>query len=325
MCNLRIESNSDELLNGGRLRGRRWSWVTLLLLPMLTGWGGSAVCQAQELPGESLRGIVTEGNGETKAVPDAVEIILRLAAKGELTDDAVIKHRDARKRTLEVLQSLKMDNLKIEERELTLRPGNAQEMAMMRWNGMPPASNKRISVEVASALKTRLVGIDKQTPEEIIAAIGKLLDAAQDAGVALSDSDNMMPYYYRQQNSSSLVKFVVSDITASREKAYAKAAADAKQRAERLARLHGVKLGPVLAVTESQNMAGMQQRWNPYFGGFEPQGSEESDVQEAVAETLQGIRIQIKLNVRYSILPLEAKAAQAAPAGAEAADRAASR
>src|SRR5262249_29046150 len=55
-------------------------------------------------------GIAVEGSGDMKMVPDVVEINVRLTARGELTDDAVVKHRDARKRTMETFQALKLDN-----------------------------------------------------------------------------------------------------------------------------------------------------------------------------------------------------------------------
>ena len=116
---------------------------------------------------------------------------------------------------------------------------------------MPSSQNKRTQIEVGSTLRARLVDVGKVPTEELMSTIGKLLDAAQDsgAGLGLSDSDMMMMRYYGggvQQNS--LVKFIVTNIGDIREKAYDHAVADARKRAERLARLNGVKLGAVLAV-----------------------------------------------------------------------------
>ena len=192
-------------------------------------------------------GIAVEGTGEVHTIPDVVEINLRLVARGELTDDAVVKHRDARKRTLETFQGLKLDNLKLEEKDLTLRPGNSQEMMqMMMWGGMPASQNKRTQIEVSSMLRARLTNVSKMPTEELMSTIGKLIDTAQDsgAGLGVSDSDMMMMRWYGNYNrQSSIVKFIVTNLDDHREKAYELAVADARKRAERLARLNGVKLG----------------------------------------------------------------------------------
>ena len=262
----------------------------------LAGWG-AAPASAQVLQSEP--GITVEGSGEARSTPDVVEINLKLSARAELTDDAVVKHRDARKRALETFKALKLDNLKLEDKDLSLRPGNAQEMWQMMWNGMPQSQNKRTQIEVGSTLRARLVDVGKVPTEELMSTIGKLLDAAQDsgAGLGMSDSDMMMMRYYgygRQQ--SSLVKFVVTNIGEIREQAYDRAVADARKRAERLARLNGVKLGPVLAVDDLS--AGG--RSNPYY--YMPDfGEATEDNEEVTAETLSGGHVRIKLRVRYAI------------------------
>src|SRR5262245_1666918 len=217
-------------------------------------------------------GITVEGSGEVRSVPDVVEINLKLAARAELTDDAVVKHRDARKRAMDTFNALKLENLKLEEKDLSLRPGNTQEMYQaMMWGGMPMSQNKRTQIEVASTLRARLVDVSKVPTEELMSTIGKMLDAAQDsgAGLGISDSDMMMMRYWGggvQQNS--LVKFIVTNVGDLREKAYEEAVADARRRAERLARLNGVKLGVVLAVDEIMTSG----RSGPiyYYGGYDP-------------------------------------------------------
>src|SRR5262249_12461345 len=88
----------------------------------------AAPARAQLVAPQGEPGITVEGTGEARSVPDVVEINLKLTARAELTDDAVVKHRDARKRAMETFKALKLDNLKIDERDLSLRPGNAQEM-----------------------------------------------------------------------------------------------------------------------------------------------------------------------------------------------------
>jgi uncharacterized protein YggE len=258
-------------------------------------WVSLATAQFSPPPGISV-----EGLGEVKTKPDAVEINLRLVARGELTDDAVVKHRDARKRTTETFQALKLENLKLEEKDLNLRPGNAQEMMQMMWNGMPPSQNKRTQIEIASMLRARLVNISKVPTEELMSTIGKLIDAAQDsgAGLGVSDSDMMMMRYYGYgMRQTPLVKFVVTNLGELREKAYELAVADARKRAERLARLNGVKLGGVTAIDEvesgRQNMIYNNYPVNPDEGA--------QDKEELMADSMTGGKITVHLRVRFAI------------------------
>ena len=53
-----------------------------------------------------------------------IEVQLRSAAKAEMTGDAIVKYRDAKRRTLEAFAGLKMDNVEIEELGLSIAPGN---------------------------------------------------------------------------------------------------------------------------------------------------------------------------------------------------------
>ena len=261
----------------------------------------SVPASAQFGPPPPEPGIFVEGSGQVKSVPDVVEINLRLSAKGELTDDAVVKHRDSKKRAIETFEALKLENLELEEKNLSLRAGgNAQEMMNMMWGGMPPSANKRTQVEVGSVLRARLKNIDKMPLEELMTAVGKLLDAAQDSGVSLgmSDSDMMMMRYYgwgRQQ--SSLVKFIVSNAKEAREKAYELAVADAKKRAERLARLSNIKLGNVLSIDELGNNMNRYFYYNPMDTGEDQESKD-----EIIAETLSGGQLKITLRVKFAIL-----------------------
>jgi uncharacterized protein YggE len=279
---------------------RRSAKLSLLLAASLAvAFTLPAAARAQFVNPAGEPGITVEGTGEARSVPDVVEINLKLSARAELTDDAVVKHRDARKRALETFKALKLDNLKIEEKDLSLRPGNAQEMWQMMWNGMPASQTKRTQIEVGSTLRARLVDVGKMPTEELMSTIGKLLDAAQDSGtgLGLSDSDMMAMRYWGNVRQSSLVKFIVTNIGEIREKAYDQAVADARKRAERLARLNGVKLGTVLAVDEIA-VTGM--RFNPYYGGYDSDDSKEEQ-EEVTAETLSGGHIRIRLRVRYAI------------------------
>jgi hypothetical protein len=89
--------------------------------------------------------------------------------------------------------------------------------------------------------------------EAVLQLVGRLLDVSQDAGGKVGGQGDMRPYYYYRFNpysASGLVRFVLDDLDKLQEEAYEKAIADARARAERLARLSRVDLGPIVAIRE---------------------------------------------------------------------------
>lgn len=270
------------------------------VLGLLIGLSVSSAQAQFQMQNRSVdAGISVEGSGEIRIPPDIVEINMRVAGKGELTDDAVVKHRDARKRTLETFQALKLENLKIEERDLGLRPANSQELMQAAMNGMANMSTKRAQIEVASTLRARLTISGEQDEEELMTTIGKLLDAAQDSGSAVgpSEADISMGWRYGRFNQGSIVKFIVKNANEMREKASQLAVDDARRKAQRLARLNGVTLGNVVAIQEAGSGTGVV--YNPWMGEME--GSPEDGPDELTADSMTGAVIKVKLQVRFAI------------------------
>ena len=69
-------------------------------------------------------------------------------------------------------------------------------------------------------------------------------------------------YGYNRNRRTGLVRFVLEDFDKLQEEAYEKAIADARARAERLARLSHVELGPIVAIREVA-VPGDRQRERP--------------------------------------------------------------
>src|SRR4051812_19329991 len=89
------------------------AWATIALV---------SPASAQMVANVGSDGITVFGTGELRAKPNVVQIDLRASAKAELTDDAIVKFKDSKKRTLEAFEALKMQNLKIDEQGLALGP-----------------------------------------------------------------------------------------------------------------------------------------------------------------------------------------------------------
>ena len=58
------------------------------------------------------------GKGEVAARPNLLEIDLEVVAASELTADAIVKYRDARRKLQEAFAALKLENITVEERGL---------------------------------------------------------------------------------------------------------------------------------------------------------------------------------------------------------------
>jgi uncharacterized protein YggE len=250
-------------------------------------------------------GISVFGTGELLARPNWVEIDLHLAGKAELTGDALVKYRDARKRLLEALEKLKIKDLSTDDLGLTISTGAGIEQQQRMMNGMPQAIGKP-QIEVSSSLRVRLKDVREIAPDELIKTVGKLLDVAQDSGVTIGPSAaevmRNMRYGNYMMNNTVPVRFVVADLAEMREKAYEQAVADARNRAARLAKLNHVKLGSALSVQEIQ-VAGDSPTSNPNgqnYGLPQP-NAEPNDTPRVASPTLSGIPVQVKLAVRFAI------------------------
>jgi uncharacterized protein YggE len=257
-------------------------------------------------------GITVSGTGETIGKPDVIEISMRAAANAELTADAIVKYRDAKRRILEAFDKLKLEQLEIEELNVSLSNQTSAEQMQMAMRGMvDTTSAAKSKVEIASSLQLRLSGIKDQSIEQVMETVGKLLDTAKDSGaeVGPSAADINMAYRYGRQTNSALVRFVVRDLDALREKAYQDAVTDARARAERLAKLNGVRVGEVIGVQETQ-VSGDNSGYttNPYGQAVVSQDKlkDEKISSDAFAE----IPFRVKLLVRFAIAPTETKTAQ---------------
>jgi uncharacterized protein YggE len=283
--------------------------VSAALIGLVAATATSATASAQSALATAAGGsdgITVYGTGDLSTRPNWVEIDLNLSGKAELTADALVKYRDAKKRVIEALEKLNVKNLSMDERGLTVSAGTPLEQQQRAMNGMPQVPTKT-QIEVASVLRVRVKDVRDLPPEDLIKTVGRLLDAAQDTGVSIGPSAaevmrNMR--YGNYTNNTSAVRFVVADLAAIREKAYEQAVADARSRAARLAKLNQLKLGAAMSVQEVQ-VAGDQQApvsSNVQYGVNPPSPpAEDAGEPRLTSNNLSGINVQVKLLVRFAI------------------------
>ena len=224
-------------------------WIAGLVPPARAQFfhqmGGSAGNQA------NIEGFTVVGKGLVSAKPDLAEIDLDVVASSELTADAIVKYRDAKRRIRDAFAALKLGNVSVDERGLLVdQKGQMQSPYFFDYQ---PNTRTKTEVQLTRKLVVKAADIRKMDEEGVLQLVGRLLDVAQDAGGKVGSGNNMNNYYYYRwgmNQTTGLVKFVIEDFDKVQEEAYEKAIADARTRAERLARLSKVELGPIVAVRE---------------------------------------------------------------------------
>ncbi len=274
------------------------SFATALVVLVVSALPGSARAQffesSQSSTPPNIEGLTVVGKATIGAKPDFAEVELDVSASAELTGDAIVKFRDSKKRVHDAFAALKLADVVVEERGLLVD----QKGAMVNpYYMMDYSQNARTKTEVQLSRKlvvraSKLAAMDE---EAVLQLVGRLLDVAQDAGAHVGPSADMNMYYYRygMQPTTGLVRFVLEDYEKIQEQAYEQAVADARRRAERLARLSGLELGPVVAIHEIVHSAAT------------PVPTPNDEVPRKRLETtkFQEIPVRVELQLRFAIHP----------------------
>jgi uncharacterized protein YggE len=276
--------------------------VKVLVLMLATiGWAPARPARAQFFgpntgslgTTSNIEGLTVTGKGSVAARPNLLEIDLEVSAASELTADAIVKYRDARRKLQEAFTALKLANIKVEERGLLVdKKGVANRYYFFMSE---PNTRSKTEVQLSRGLVVKGSDIARMDEEALLQLVAKLLDVAQDAGARLGKTSEYDPYYYYDyRRSEGLVRFVLEDFDKLQEEAYEKAISDARARAERLARLSKVVLGPVVAVREIQVPGEPEDR----------RGDDTEPRKRLVASKFQDIPIKVELLVRFEVHPV---------------------
>ena len=202
-------------------------------------------------PAENIEGFTVAGKAFSAAKPNAVEIDLEVSASSELTADAIVKYRDAKKRIHDAFAALKLKNVAIEERGLLVDQKGMMQNPYM-WGGMPNTRSKT-EVQLSRKLVVKANDIRSMQEDAVLAACRQAAGRGPGFGRTGRRAERLEPLLLQplsEHAATGLVRFVLEDFDKLQEEAYEKAIADARARAERLARLSNVELGPIVAVRE---------------------------------------------------------------------------
>ena len=251
------------------------------------------------MPSESTAGNIdgfsVVGKGSATALPNRLEIDVEVSAASELSADAIVKYRDAKRRLQDAFDALQLGNVTVEERGL--RVGEKGMEQNPYYFDYQPNRRTRAEVQLSRKLVVTCSEIRDLDEEELLQLVAKLLDVAQDAGAQVGPGqNNNYRYYYDPYGSSSqpgLVRFVLEDFEAIEEQVYEKAIADARAQASRLAKLSQVELGPIVAVRIASSPEPTPRAQN-----------EDTTQKRLESSTFQEIPVRVDLMVRFNIAPI---------------------
>jgi uncharacterized protein YggE len=244
--------------------------------------------------------ITVSGTAQVKGKPTEVEIGALVSGEAELTNDAMVKYRDARKRAVAAIEALKLPNLTIESHGVSVNQAMDPNAAQMMMQGRV-ANLPKPKIQASESMKIVLKDVAKQTPEQLMDMVMKVIDTGRDAGLQIGPPtpQNYYQYQIAMQNGQgmNIAQFKVGDPTSQRDEAYKQAMDDAKKRAQRLADLAGVKLGRIVSVTDGGQAANPQAQYQAYYGMPMPP----QDNNDLTSTMLGDIPLRVSVTVQFEI------------------------
>jgi uncharacterized protein YggE len=270
--------------------------------------GLAAMVLACALAARGEEGITVAGVGTEKAKPTVVEIHATVSGDAELTADAMVKYRDAKRRAIEKLEGLKIAALKIESSGFAVNAAIDANQQMRMMQGMGAGESPKQKVQVTEQLKLVIKDVDKLDLDGMMQTILKVIDTGKDAGLIIGPppATNYYQMQIQAQTGASLMAFKLPSASVLREKAYKTAMEDARQKAAKLAELSGLKLGRILSVSEggapsnSSNNMDRAQIMMMMYGvyGATASAPDENELSNAM---FSDVSLSVRLTVHFEI------------------------
>lgn len=267
---------------------------TLLPLLALVVCGLSLDCRAEEKPSISVM-----AKGEAEVKPDTLVLNGKLSESSEKMPDAVTAFNDTRRRALEALNAIELENISIKSSSLSIDiAGDTPQNNP--WGGQvevkPPGT-----LTLSQSITVTIKGIDKLEDKAVIDQVITLVKAAKEAGVEIGGMDAqammMMRMGYGGMPSEPAVMFQVSEPEAIKRAATKDAMEQARAEATFLAELSGGKLGKVLSIGQMPDANNNQM--NYYAMMFSMM---QGDAGEFGTNSLEPVKISRGLSVKFELI-----------------------
>ena len=207
--------------------------LIVVLMVAAFAFGGYAIATAggapQQAPiidsGSNTRGITVVGEGKVSGKPDIAHITVGIETQASLLQPAVDENKTKMNVLLEALKAQGIAEKDIQTSNYSVYTERVTPQVSAPAEAGKPASSDQMIYHVTNQVDVTMRDVNQ---------LGDVLDKAVAAGA----------------NNIYGVNFSVANTTQLEADARAKAVADARARAEDLARLNGVQLGDVISISE---------------------------------------------------------------------------
>jgi uncharacterized protein YggE len=250
-------------------------------------------------------GITVTGSGTVKARPSEVVLQGTVSGEGELANDASVKYRDSKKKAIAAIENLKNPDLTIDTNGSDVHEAVDPQQQQRMMQGMGGGETTKTRVQVSEHLKLTLKNADKLEPDKLMDTVLKLIDTSRDAGIQIGPppATNYYEMQMQAQNGggNTLVMFKIPDTTQLQADACKQAVADAREKAQRIADLSGVKLGRVISVQDQGATSNIMAAMYFAMNGMNGNNGDRAVTKEAASETFGEIPVTVHLQVVFEI------------------------
>ena len=209
--------------------------------------------------------------------------------------DALRKFHDNRRRAIEAIKKLKLENLSVEGGGLSMTSTSANANRMVQILGANQNAGTPGHITVTENLVLRLSAIDRMKEGEPAKAVSSMIDTAKDAGLTLGAAGGMQ---------SELVRFRSTKLEDARTAAVENAMQSARRKADALAALSKAKIVRIASSREVTAPPAPASVSNPLSGWMAMMGMSETglsaDADEAASNVLKPIPVNVTIEVQFA-------------------------
>lgn len=266
-----------------------------LLLSVLPATGLVLMLSGNVAAADEFDHITVTASGQASIKPDVAEVRATVTGSAAMAADALKKFHDNRRRAVEAIKKLKLENLSVDGGGLSMTSTGANANRMVQILGANQNAGTPGHITVTENLVLRLSAIDRMKEGEPAKAVSSMIDAAKDAGLTLGSAGGMQ---------SELVRFRSTKLEDARTAAVQNAMQSARRKADALAALSKAKIVRIASSREVTAPPVPASVTNPLSSWMAMMGMAESglsaDADEAVSNVLKPIPVNVTIEVQFA-------------------------
>jgi uncharacterized protein YggE len=266
-----------------------------LLLSVLPATGLVLTLSSTVAAADEFDHITVTASGQASIKPDVAEVRAAVTGSAAMAADALKKFHDNRRRAVEAIKKLKLENLSVDGGGLSMTSTGANANRMVQILGANQNAGTPGHITVTETLVLRLSAIDRMKEGEPAKAVSSMIDAAKDAGLTLGSAGGMQ---------SELVRFRSTKLEDARTAAVQNAMQSARRKADALAALSKAKIVRIASSREvtappvPASVTNPLSSWMAMMGM--PEGGLSADADEAASNVLKPIPVNVTIEVQFA-------------------------